>query len=82
MATSIKDQDKMINTGNSSSDPTETSEEALKRSMAPLESRTAIRGDNEREEVNIENPQQEQTKKKEEPGEGFIDLTNDAGEIE
>jgi hypothetical protein len=50
--------------------------------MAPLESRTAIRGDKEKEEVNIENPQQDQTKKKEEPGEGFIDLTNDAGEIE
>ena len=82
MATSKKDKEEMINTGNSSSDPTETSEEALKRSMAPLESRTAIRGKKEREEVNIENPQQEQTKKKDEPGESFIDLTNDAGETE
>ena len=82
MATSNKDKEERTNIGNSPGEPAETSEEALKRSMAPLESRTAIRGDNEREEVNIENPQQEQTKKKEDPGEGFIDLTNDAGEIE
>jgi hypothetical protein len=82
MATSKKDKDKMINTGNSSSGATGASEEALKRSMAPLESRTAIRDKDEREEVNVENPQQEQTKKEEQPGEGFIDLTNDAGEIE
>ena len=79
MATSNNDQQ---NTAETSNGPVEASEEAVKRSMKPLESRTAIPGNNERKEANPESAETKRDDKEDEIGEGFIDITNDAGEIE
>ena len=74
--------DKENNT-ETASRPADASEEAVQRSMKPLESRTALPGNNERRKGYPESAQQvNRDDKEDETGEGFIDITNDAGEIE